>query len=167
VTDPSLDFGLPVQVRDVPAMRVARMTWEGPPARIGEGFERVTEFAVRHGVGPVGPLMGFYPRLVRGASTIAAQLLVPLTRIVETDDDAIETVRLVRRRTACLMYSGPMNDEFRQQHLALFAWMDAHGLPRNGTAHQHAYIAGTAASPTWTVEIRVPVVGGGAPATPL
>lgn len=165
--DGPLDLGLPVQVRDVPAMRVARMSWEGPPSRIGEGFEQVTAFALRHGVGPAGPLMGWYPRLERGVNSIAAQLLVPLTRTVETDDGAIETLRLPRQRTACVMYNGPMNDEFRQMHLDLFGWMDVAGLPRNGTAHQHAYIAGTAASPLWTVEIRVPVVGGSAPASPL
>lgn len=167
MTDPMHEFGLPVQVRDLPAMRVARMAWEGPPSGIGAGFERVTEFAIRHGVGPVGPLVGRYPHLERGAQTIAAQLLVPLTRTVDSDEDGIDTVRLPRQRAACLMYSGPMNDEFRQMHLDLFGWMDARGLPRNGTAHQHAYIAGTAASPTWTVEIRVPVVGGSAPAAPL
>ncbi len=167
MTPEILDLGLPVQVRDLPAMRVATMTWEGPPARIGEGFTRVTEFAVRHGVGPVGPLIGQYPRLASGEATIAARLLVPLTRTVTSDDDAIETLRIKRQRAACVMYSGAMDERFRQMHLDLFDWMDASALPRNGTAHHHAYIAGTKDSPTWTVEIRVPIVGGGAPAAPL
>lgn len=167
VTDEGIELRLQVQVRDIPAMRVARMPYDGPPAEIGRAFDRVTTFAVRHGVGPAGPLIGIYPRLEAGATRIEAHVLVPLTRLPESDEDAIETVRLPRVRAACLMYSGPMDNEFRRRHSDLFAWLDARELPRVGTAHHHAYIAGRAGSPDWTVEIRVPLVGGAAPAAPL
>lgn len=167
MTDELLDLGLPVQVRDIPAMRVARLQWSGAPAAIGEAFERVTAFAVRHGVGPVGPLVGMYPQIADGAERIEAEIQVPLTRLVESDDEAIETLRVPRCRAACLMYNGPMDARFRLEHGALFDWMDARGLPRTGTAHHHAYITGTSSSAEWTVEIRVPVVGGQAPSAPL
>ena len=104
---------------------------------------------------------------LRGADIIEANILVPMTRLPESDDPDVETVRLPRLRAACSMYAGPMGPEFRRRHAALFAWMDARGVPRKGTAHHHAYLAGRGAVGDWTVEIRVPVVGGSAPAIPL
>ena len=103
LSDDSLDLGLVVQLRDIPSMRVARTHWSGPPAGIGAAFERATAFAVRHGVGPVGPLIGEYPRLVEGADIIEANILVPMTRLPESDDPDVETVRLPRLRAACSM----------------------------------------------------------------
>ena len=161
------DLGLNVQLRDIPSIRVARLRYVGPPGAIGEAFTRVTEFAVRHGVGPCGPVMGVFPKLVEGAAEIEAEVCAPLTRLPESDDAEIEAVRLPRSRAACLIYTGPMTPAFRQRHLDLFAWMDARGVPRVGTGHQHAYLAGTGADSEWTVEIRVPVLGGEAPAVPL
>jgi len=161
------DLGLHVQLRDIPAMRVARLRYDGSPGDIGSAFTRVTDFAVRHGVGPCGPVLGVFPRLVEGVSRIDAVVCAPLTRLPESDDPEIETLRLPRSRAACLMYSGPMTAVFRQRHLDLFAWMDARGVPREGTAHQHAYLAGTGPDSEWTVEIRVPVIGGRAPVAPL
>ena len=61
------------------------------------------------------------------------------------------------------MFNGLMGPDFRQVHFDLFAWMDTQGLPRAGTAHQHAYIAGTGPDSSWTIEVRVPIVGGLAP----
>jgi len=167
MTDEGIDLGLPVQVRDIPAMRVARLGYRGAPADIGRAFDRVTTFAVRHGVGPVGPLIGVYPELVVGAEAIEAEVLVPLTRLAESDDPDVETVRLPRLRAACLMYSGPMDARFRQRHQQLFAWLDAHDMPRVGTVHHHAYISMSEGAAEWTIEIRVPLVGGSAPVTPL
>jgi effector-binding domain-containing protein len=167
VTDEDNDLGLHVQLRDIPAMRVAMLRYRGAPAAIGKAFQRVTDFAVRHGVGPCGPILGAYPRLAEGASEIEAEVFVPLSRLPEPDEPDIEPLRLPRSRAACLVYSGPMNVEFRKRHLALFAWMDARGVPRAGTAHQHAYLAGTGVDSEWTVEIRVPIIGGRAPVMPL
>ena len=138
------DLGLHVQLRDIPAMRVARLRYAGPPADIGVAFTRVTDFAVRHGVGPCGPVMGVFPKLVEGVDELEAEVCAPLTRLPESDEADVQTLRLPRSRAACLIYSGPMTAEFRQRHLDLFAWMDARGVPRDGTAHQHAYLAGTA-----------------------
>ena len=164
--DPT-DLGLNVQLRDIPGMRVARLRFRGPPAQIGRAFTRVTDFAVRHGVGPCGPVLGVFPRLAEGVDEIDAEVCAPLTRLPESDEPELETLRLPRSRAACLIYSGPMTSAFRQRHLDLFAWMDARGVPRAGTAHQHAYLAGTSPDSDWTVEIRVPVLGGETPAMPI
>ena len=167
MTDDLTDLGLNVQLRDIPAMRVARLRYAGPPAAIGAAFTRVTDFAVRHGVGPCGPVLGEFPRLETGVEVIEARVCVPLTRLPDSDEADIEAVRLPRLRAACLIYAGPMTAEFRQRHLDLFAWMDARGVPRAGTAHQHAYLAGSGAGSEWTVEIRVPVLGGQALEVPI
>ncbi len=155
---------LPVQVRDLPAMRVARLPYAGPAANIGQAFDRVNTFVLERGIGPCGPLIGSYSRIFDPDMDVSATVLVPVTRLLDAQlDPDIETLRLPRVRAACLMYSGPMSPDFRRHHFDLFAWMDAHSLPRAGTAHQHAYIAGTGAASDWTVEIRVPIVGGRAP----
>jgi effector-binding domain-containing protein len=161
------DLGLNVQLRDIPAIRVARLRYGGAPAEIGAAFTRVTDFAVRHGVGPCGPVLGVFPRLAVGVDSIEAMVCAPLTRLPASDEADIETLRLPRSRAACLIYAGPMTSEFRQCHLDLFAWMDSRGVPRDGTMHQHAYLAGTGPDSEWTVEIRVPVLGGHAPVTPI
>lgn len=166
MNEPALE--LPVQVRDLPAMRVARMAYAGPAAQIGEAFERVNTFVLERGIGPCGPLIGNYARIFEPDAELEANVLVPVTRLLDAElDPDIETLRLPRLRAACLMYSGPMTPAFQRHHFELFAWMDAQALPRAGTAHQHAYIAGTGAASEWTVEIRVPIVGGRAPGLAL
>ncbi len=155
---------VPVQVRDLPAMRVAQVAYAGEPAGIGAAFERVNQFALERGIGPCGPLMGVYPRIGDPIDPIDALVRVPVTRLLDVEPaPGVETLRLARQRAACLMFNGLMGPEFREVHFDLFAWMDAQGLPRAGTAHQHAYIAGTGPGSAWTVEIRVPIVGGLAP----
>lgn len=138
-------------------MRVARMRFLGSALDIGPAFRRVTDFAARHGVGPCGPILGVFPSLAGTAEEVEAEICVPLTRLPQTDDPGIETIRLPRCRAACLLWSGPLTAAFRQRHLDLFAWLDARGIGHPGTAHQHAYISGTGALSDWTIEIRVPV----------
>ena len=155
---------LPVQVRDLPAMRVAQVEYAGPAAAVGAAFDRVNRFVLEQGIGPCGPLIGMYARIAEPGADVEALVHVPVTRLLDVDPEPdIRTLRLTRQRAACLMFSGAMGPEFRQHHFDLFAWMDAQGLPRAGTAHHHAYIAGTGAASAWTVEIRVPIVGSRAP----
>lgn len=155
---------LPVQVRDLPGMRVAEAEYSGPAVGVGGTFDRVNRFVLEQGIGPCGPLLGVYAQIGEPGSDVEALVRVPVTRLLDGEPEpGIRTLRLPRQRAACLMFSGLMGPEFRQLHFDLFAWMDAQGLPRAGTAHHHAYIAGTGASSSWTVEVRVPIVGGLAP----
>ncbi len=165
MTDPALP--LPVQVRDLPAMRAAYMNYSGPPAGVGAPFELLQRFVTAEGIGPAGPLMASYPHLKDAAQAgkaradIEAMLLVPITRLAEPEIEGILTRRFASLRAACLVFSGPMDAAFRQYHLDLFAWMDARGLPRAGTQHQHAYLSKQDTSAHWTVEIRVPILAQG------
>jgi effector-binding domain-containing protein len=155
---------IPVQVRDLPGMRVAQVQYVGPPAAIGAAFERANQFVLERGIGPCGPLIGVYARIGEAGDPVDALVQVPVTRVHDVEpEDGIELLRLPRQRAACLMFNGLMGPEFRQVHFDLFAWMDAQALPRAGTAHEHAYIAGTGPQSAWTVEIRVPILGGRAP----
>jgi effector-binding domain-containing protein len=158
------EFELPVQVRDLPRARVARVAYTGPAAAIGDALERAQSFAVRHGVGPCGPAEASFEAIAPPGEDVRATVSVPLTRLPE-DGDGVELLRLPRRRAACLLFTGPLGPRFRAMHLELFAWMDQRGLPRAGTAHEHAYIANDEQG--WTIEIRVPIVGGAAPVAPL
>jgi hypothetical protein len=152
---------LPVQVRDLPRARVAQVGYTGPAPGIGAAFERVNQFVLEHGIGPCGPLIGVYDRIGEPEADVHALVQVPVTRLLEDGPHGgIDTVRLGRIRAASLMFHGEMGPGFRQAHFDLFAWMDTQGLPRAGTAHQHAYIAGTGVGSEWTIEIRVPIVGG-------
>lgn len=163
-TEEPTSIPLPVQVRDLPAARVAELQYEGDAAGIGAAFDRVNRFVLEHEIGPCGPLLGVYARIGEPGDPVHARVQVPVTRLLDSSPDPdIRTYRLSRTRAACLMYTGLMGPPFRQHHFDLFAWMDANGLPRAGTTHHHAYVAGTGGASTWTVEIRVPIVGGRAP----
>jgi len=159
-TDPT---ELPIQLRDLPSMRVARLAYCGAPEAIGRAFEQATRFAIDEGVGPCGPLIGCYPSLAAAPDSIQAEVLVPLTRLPDDAPEGIELLRLAGFHSVCLLYRGPMDPGFRKVHLELFAWMDSRGIPRDGTRHQHAYVAGTDPESDWTIEIRVPVRAGRRP----
>ena len=74
---------LPVQVRDLPAMRVAQVRYSGPPGGIGASFEQVNDFALDRGIGPCGPLMGVYARIGTPESPVDALVQVPVTRLLD------------------------------------------------------------------------------------
>jgi len=161
----SEEFSLPVQVRDLPRARVAQATFTGPAAAIGQSLQRLEAFAVREGIGPCGPSTASFDSIAAPGQDVTARLAVPLTRLPDDADPGIELLRTPRCRAACLLFVGPLGPGFRSRHLDLFAWLDARGMPRTGTAHEHAYIANDDSG--WTIEIRVPIVGGRAPVAPL
>ena len=168
-----LPCGLVVQVREIPAQRMLTLSFSGPPGALGESVARLTGYALEQDVGPCGPTVARYPRFLaepdaggsEAPEEIEAELLVPVRGRPEAEDYAL--VQVDRLQVACINYSGPLDGEFRRAHEDLFAWMDAHGVPRAGTAHAHAYLAGHQGAPEWSVEIRVPIVGGRAPMPPV
>jgi len=163
---PDAPIPLPIQVRDLPAMRAACMSYQGPASGLGVPFEELQRFVVSAGIGPAGPLMAAY-RMSTGealgdrkgnSELIDALLLVPVTRLTAEPPKDIEMRRFASLRAACLVYSGPMDSNFLQHHQHLFAWMDANALPRAGDDHQHAYLAQDKATGHWTIEIRATIL---------
>jgi hypothetical protein len=178
-----------VQVRDLPAMRVAERRFVGPPAELGRAFQDLLAFVEAQGIAPAGPLIAAFPRLMEHrpgadpASLPAVEVLarIPLSRLPDeglrprgaafagaaarpgpaAGLSSVITRRVPAERAATVFWQGPMDPgdgRFRQLHLDLFAWMDAHALPRSGTAHEHAYVSGGSAEGSeWVIEIRVPV----------
>jgi len=179
VSDPLLqqtgEGSLAVQVRDLPAMRAACMGYCGPAATIGETFERLQLLVTQAGIGPAGPLLCSFHRLADNTGArvseeqedIEATLLVPITRLLDSPPEGMQTRRFNSQRAACLLYSGPMDSSFRQRHLELFSWLDMRALPRAGTAHQHAYLGRSHEKNHWTIEIRVPILAVGSPTAAL
>ncbi len=171
---PSED-SLAVQVRDLPAMRAACMDYCGPATAIGQPFEHLQQLVTKAGIGPAGPLLCSFRRLADNTGArvseeqedIEATLIVPITRLLDSPPEEMQTRRLRSQRAACLLYSGPMDSGFRQRHLELFAWLDLHALPRAGTAHQHAYLGRSDEKNHWTIEIRVPILAIGSPTAAL
>jgi effector-binding domain-containing protein len=151
---------VPVQVRDLAAMRVAMVSYSGPPGDVGVAFERLTDWVEQRGLFPAGPLIAAYRALPAAADgampDVQAELMVPLTRLLEDEGD-VRCVRVPSMRAACVMFDGAMDARFRVAHEGLFAWIDARELTREGTAHHHAYIRTGRGLGHWTVEIRVPV----------
>lgn len=163
---------LVVQIRELPPQRAVSLVFSGRPEDLGDAVSRLTRYAVEQGVGPCGPTLASYPRFVAEAAEgeekageIEAELLVPVRGRPEGDEHPL--VELERLRAACISYSGRMDSNFRRAHESLFSWMDAHGVPRTGTAHYHVYLADDGGGDSWSVEIRVPIVGGSAPRPPL
>jgi len=167
-------IALPVQIRDLPAMRAACRSFRGQAEEISGPFEDLQKYVVGAGIGPAGPIMASFKKLLEtpasgedSSSLVEATLLVPVTRLVDDPPEPVEMRRFTSLRAACLLFSGPMDRSFRQHHLDLFSWLDARAMPRAGTAHQHAYLSKNNASGHWTVEIRVPILGQGPPAAAL
>ncbi|MEE2830069.1 MAG: GyrI-like domain-containing protein [Myxococcota bacterium] len=160
-----------VQVRELPSRRVLKLDYFGPAGEIGDAVARLSRFAIEQGVGPCGPTVAAYPRFVGAGSgslgggdpalEIEAKIFVPVRGRPESEEFPL--VQLDRSRAACINYLGPLDAGFRQAHEELFNWMDAQAVPRTGTRHQHAYLAGQEGGDEWSVEIRVPIVGGQAP----
>ena len=148
-----------VQLRDVAAMRVATFSYEGAPEGVGEAFETLERWVKERGLFAAGPLVARYPELATApaAGTVRAELMIPLTRLPQAAD-GVCCERVPTFRAACAMFDGAMDARFRQSHEELFAWVDAAGLTRAGTAHDHAYIRTGRGLGHWTVEIRVPVL---------
>jgi len=150
------------QVRDLPAMRAAVLAYEGPPDGVGSAFERLEAWVAEQGLFAAGPLIAAYAGLESASPVlpvVRAELMIPLTRLPPSGGD-IEGRRVPSVRAACLMFDGAMDARFRATHEELFAWIDAQGLQRDGTAHHHAYIRTGSGLGHWTVEIRVPVRAG-------
>lgn len=151
---------LHVQLRDLPAMRVATLAFHGRAATLGAAVDEAHRIVRDLGVGPAGPIVVAYPDWqdlwhADGPDIVVdAEIRIPVTRLVE--DAGISMRRLASVHAACLIYSGSLGPEFGGCHTQLFAWLDAQELPRGGTSHQHAYLGtGAGPHPSWTVEIRV------------
>jgi DNA gyrase inhibitor GyrI len=167
-------ISLPVQIRDLPAMRAACRSFRGQAEELSGPFEDLQKYVADAGIGPAGPLMASFKKLLDNPATgegssdiVEATLLVPVTRLVDDPPESVEMRRFASLRAACLLFSGPMDSSFRQHHLDLFSWLDARALPRAGTAHQHAYLSKDNVSGHWTVEIRIPILGQGPAAAAL
>ena len=166
---------LAVQVRDLPAMRAACMEYCGPAATIGKEFEHLQQVVTQAGIGPAGPLLCSFRRLADNTGArvseeqedVETTLIVPITKLLDSPPEGVQTIRLSSQRAACLLYSGPLDSSFRQRHLELFAWLDLRELPRAGTAHQHAYLGRSHEKNHWTIEIRVPILAIGSPTAAL
>ena len=155
--------GAPVQVRDVAAMRAAVVLYSGPREELGACFDRLARWVQERDLFAAGPHIASYRDLPDVVPTavlpdVHAELMIPLTRLPESEGD-VRCVRVPTVRAACVMYDGAMDAGFRAAHDGLFAWIDAQGLVRDGTRHQHAYIRTGRGLGHWTVEIRVPLVG--------
>jgi len=149
----------PVQVRDVAAMRAATTTYAGPPEGVGAAFEALERWVAERGLFPAGPFIAAYESLGEAGPVVPdvrAELMIPLTRLPD-DEGAVRCRKVPTLRAACVMFDGAMDARFRAVHEELFAWVDAAGMERDGTAHHHAYIRTGRGLGHWTVEIRVPV----------
>jgi len=143
-------------------MRAACTEYVGPPEGVGAAFEGLETWVADRGLFPAGPFIAAYDALGSATPTVPevhAQLMIPLTRLPE-GEGPIVCRRVPSVRAACVMFDGAMDARFRRAHEDLFAWVDARGLAREGTAHHHAYIRTGRGLAHWTVEIRVPLVAG-------
>jgi len=153
---------LQVQVRDLPAMRIAARVHDAPAQELDQTVEALHRFVSSEGVGPAGPVMVVYPHWTdlwgdEGATLpVLAEVQLPVTRLVASDE--VETRRIPSTRAACVIYQGVLGPAFRACHTTLFHWVEAQGLVRKGTTHHHAYLA-QGPGPAWTIEIRVPLTG--------
>jgi hypothetical protein len=89
---------------------------------------------------------------------------VPVRGIPGGDHPVVEIGPM---RVASVHYSGVSGESFLRAHRDLFSWMDAQGHPRAGTRHLHVCLAGSASGGELSVELRVPLIGGGAPRPPM
>ncbi len=151
--------GLQVDLRDLPAMRIAALPYRGPADRIQATIDRLAAFVKEHGAGPAGPLEIVFGALnpldAQPNHPIDAEIRLPITRLIE--GAAVETRRIPSLPAACMLISQPLDRHFLQLHETLFAWLDARGLHRMGETHHHAYLGHNAALGHWTIEIRVPL----------
>jgi len=167
VSDEPLTEALVVQIREVPGHRAVRMRYEGARSGLEEAVATLTRTAIAGGVGPCGPAVADYLELAPEGEdpAISVDILVPVRGTPQEDDFPV--VEIGPMRVAFIHYNGPLETAFRRAHLSLFSWMDAHAHPRAGTRHLHAYLAGQGSSGDWSVELRVPLIGGGAPRPPV
>jgi len=152
-----------IQVRELPGQRSLCSRYQGPRSGFASAVEKLTGHAASSGVGPCGPTLADYAHLASDEldATLDVTILVPVRGRPESEEYPVIEGRPMR--AACMHYTGPSDQAFRRAHEALFSWMDANGFPRMGTRHFHAYLAGQEGNAEWTVELRVPVLGGDAP----
>jgi hypothetical protein len=168
------------QIREVPRLRALCSVYQGPCSGIGAALESLNRSAVLGGVGPSGPAVVDWAELPGEGgehASIQLQLLVPVRgtppeqevwEFAGTGDQGKPfLVDLGPMRVASIHYSGPSGSLLYSAHLRLFAWMDAHAHPRAGTRHLRAYLAGLPGGEAISVELRVPLIGGGAPRPPV
>ena len=166
--------GFGPQIRQVPSLRALRFDYEGLRSEVGAALESLTRQAVLGGVGPCGPAIVHWAELPATAddSSVQAELLVPVRgnpsdQDWKSDDRTTSLVVLGPMRVASMHYTGPSGVLLRSAQLSLFSWMDAHAHPRAGTRHLRAYLAGQPGGQAVSVELRVPLIGGGAPRPPV
>lgn len=167
------------QIREVPRLRALCSVYQGPCSGIGAALESLNRSAVVGGVGPCGPAVVDWAELPGEGedASVQLQLLVPVRgtppehAVSEfagaADQGRPSLVDLGPMRVATIHYSGPSGPLFYSAQLSLFAWMDAHAHPRAGTRHLCAYLAGLPGGEVISVELRVPLIGGGAPRPPV
>lgn len=147
--------GAPIQVRDIPAMRVASLPYQGAAAEVGEAFGVLERWVADRGLFAAGPLVAAFDALPEGATGVCAELRMPLTRLPPSEDGVV-CRRVPSERCACVLFDGAMDARFRAVHDRLLAWVDARGFQRGEAVH-HAYIRTGRGVGEWTVEIRVPL----------
>lgn len=150
---------LPVQVREIPGQRFLCSRYAGERRGLSQEVDALTRHAVVEGVGPCGPVLVDYSVFTPGdPEEVEVRILVPVRG--STGASEYTLLQEPPMRAACIHYGGLIDPEFDRAHQDLFAWMDANGFPRTGTQHRHVYLAGSAGSENWSIEVRVSLLGG-------
>jgi len=78
--DASSDGG--VKVKELPAMRVAELTFKGPSTMLGDAYRDIMAWTAEHGCEAAGPSMEIYrsrPKIKKGKMIFSARIQVPIT----------------------------------------------------------------------------------------
>jgi DNA-binding transcriptional MerR regulator len=119
-----------VVLKSVPPMLIASRSVTIPtssavPAYLNAAFAEALAYARRHGAQDTGPCLAVWHQAADILANEVAEAAIPIDRAVPSTDQ-VRVYELPRAQVASVVHHGAF-ENFRQEHTAVFAWLEANG----------------------------------------